>query len=65
MFTHCVSSAPSLVLVDVVVLVPFVPVVIVPRPSFDIDFFNFSLIVSDTVRWFLWTDTSHLIECLI
>ena len=39
-------------IVEVCPWVPFVFAVIVPPPSFGIDFFNFSLLVSDIDRWF-------------
>ena len=51
-FTNCVSPTPSLVSVDVVVVVPVISVAMVPCPSFGISSFNSSLLVYGIDRWF-------------
>ena len=65
MLIHCVSHTPSLVSVDVVVVVPVVFVFMIPWPSFDIGLFKFTTV---GVRYWplgLLGDTSHLTDSLI
>ena len=63
-FTHCVSPAPSLVSVGVVVLVPVVPVAMVPWSLFGIGSLKSSLLVSVIDRWFCGVIFSILLTAL-
>ena len=61
-FTHCVLPAPTLVSVDVIVLISFVSVVMVLWPLFGIGFFNLPLLVSKIDRWFCGLEPPILLK---
>ena len=63
-FTNCVLPTPSLVSVNVVVVVPGIPVAMVPCPSFGISSFNSSLLVYGIDRWFCGVILSVLLTAL-
>ena len=64
-FTHCISHAPSLVLVDVFVLISFVFVAMIIWSSLGIGLFNLQLLVSKIGRWFFKLVLLILLKALL